>query len=226
MKLKFGAIVVDGSGKIGGHVVSSNRGGKYLRTKVTPSNPSTVAQQNARALLSSLSTAWADLTEAQRLSFNAAVASFATTDIFGDIKNPSGFNLYVKLNANLANASLAAIVAAPEKGEVPYSAITTAVASVGDESFNITFDSAAYAGVAVLVSATPSLSLGKSNVKSEFRGIGVFTPVADTLNVYAEYLAKFGVPTVGGNVSIKIEPVIETGQKGVAQTAKATVVAL
>ena len=96
MKLKFGALVVDGSGKIGGQVVSSNRGGKYLRTKVTPSNPSTVAQQNARALLSSLSTQWADLTEAQRLSFNSAVSNFATTDIFGvkckSFKRWFGFN--------------------------------------------------------------------------------------------------------------------------------------
>jgi len=41
MKMKFGAIVVDGRGKIGGHVASKNRGGAYLRTKVTPSNPQT-----------------------------------------------------------------------------------------------------------------------------------------------------------------------------------------
>lgn len=223
MKLKFGAIVVDGSGKIGGHVVSKNRGGKYLRTKVTPTNPSTVAQQNARALLSSLSTAWADLTEAQRLSFNNAVASFSTTDIFGDIKNPSGFNLYVKLNANLSNAGLAGIITAPEKIEVPYTVINVATASIASTAMTIEFGSAAYDGEIVLVSATPSLSLGKSNVNSEFRGIGAFLVAAGEVDVYDAYIAKFGVPSIGGNVTIKVEPVVATGQKGTAQTAKVVV---
>ena len=39
MKIKFGSEVVDGRGKIGGHVYSKNKGGAYKRTKVTPSNP-------------------------------------------------------------------------------------------------------------------------------------------------------------------------------------------
>jgi hypothetical protein len=223
MKLKFGALIVDGSGKIGGQVVSSNRGGKYLRTKVTPSNPSTVAQQNARALLSSLSTQWADLTEAQRLSFNSAVSNFATTDIFGDLKNPSGFNLFVKLNANLSNAGLALITSAPEKIEVPYDIITDAVASIAGTTFAVNFDSSAYNGVSLLVSATPSLSAGKSNVNSEYRGIGTFVGALGAIEIYDAYIAKFGVPTIGGNVTIKIEPVVATGQKGTAQTVKAVI---
>jgi len=45
MKIKFGSIVVNGSGKLGGHVYSSNRGGNYVRTLATPSNPQTPAQQ-------------------------------------------------------------------------------------------------------------------------------------------------------------------------------------
>ena len=107
MKAQFGALVVAGSGKINGWVASRNRGGAYFRTKVTPLNPSTSAQQNARGILGSLSTQWSQLTEEQRLSFNNAVASFATTDIFGDIRNPSGINLFVKLNTNLINTGQA-----------------------------------------------------------------------------------------------------------------------
>lgn len=223
MKLKFGAIIVDGSGKIGGHVVSKNRGGKYLRTKVTPTNPSTVAQQNARALLSSLSTAWADLTEAQRLSFNNAVANFSTTDIFGDIKNPSGFNLYVKLNANLSIVGLPAISTAPEKGEIPYSQIVSVEGSIVGNSLEVTFAGAEFDGTEMFISATPSLSQGKTNVNSEFRGLGHSIVAGGTVGFYDLYIAKFGVPIVGGNISVKLEPVISTGQKGTAQTAKAII---
>lgn len=58
MKIKYGAGIVDGSGKLNGWVASKNRGGSYMRTKVTPLNPSTSAQQNARGILGSLSTQW------------------------------------------------------------------------------------------------------------------------------------------------------------------------
>jgi hypothetical protein len=46
MKMKFGAIVTEGRGKIGGHVASKNKSGAYLRTKVTPVNRQSVAQSN------------------------------------------------------------------------------------------------------------------------------------------------------------------------------------
>lgn len=223
MKLKFGAIVVDGSGKIGGHVVSKNRGGKYLRTKVTPSNPSTVAQQNARAILSSLSTAWAELTEAQRLSFNNAVADFSTTDIFGDIKNPSGFNLYVKLNANLSITDQALISVAPAKVEVPYSEITSAEATVAGTIFSIEFANGDYNGEEVFVTATPAVSQGLTNVKSRMRGLGHIAVASGLIDIYDLYLAKFGVPLVGGNITIGIEVVMPNGQKSVKQTVKATI---
>ncbi len=223
MKLKFGAIIVDGSGKIGGQVVSSNRGGKYLRTKVTPSNPSTVAQQASRALLSSLSTLWAGLTEAQRLSWNAAVSDFAKTDIFGDIKNPSGFNLFVKLNANLGNVGETAILSAPAKIAVPFSPIASAIFDISSTTGVVTFGNSDYDGELVFVSATPSVSAGKSNVKSEFRGIGFFTVALGVIDVYDAYVAKFGAPAVGANITLQLAPTVATGQKGTPQSIKVLV---
>ena len=50
MKIKWGALVVDGRGKLGGHVAAQNRGGSYLRTKVTPSNPQTTFQTGVRSM--------------------------------------------------------------------------------------------------------------------------------------------------------------------------------
>ena len=224
MKLKFGAIVVDGSGKIGGHVVSKNRGGKYLRTKVTPTNPNTPAQASARALLSSLSTQWAELTQAERLSFNNAVASFATTDIFGDIKNPSGFNLFVKLNANLSGTGQAQITTAPEKIEVPFSPIENAEGLVAGQTISIAFADDAMDGTICLISATPALSQGVSNASSKFRVIGFAPVVLGGISVGAMYTDKFGAFVAGQNFQFKVEPVVATGQKGTGQTVKAAVV--
>lgn len=225
MKIKFGAIVVDGSGKIGGHVASKNRAGAYLRTKVTPTNPNTTAQSNARALLSSLSTQWADLTPAQRQSFNDAVSSYATTNIFGDLKNPSGFNLFVKLNANLGNTFQPQVLTAPEKIEIPYSQLNSADGDVSASTFQLVLNSDDLDGLYVLVSATPPLSQGITNVSSKMRGLGATTVSTSTIDIYDMYVAKFGVPSAGDNIVVGFEVVVSTGQKSTKQTVKAVIVA-
>jgi len=86
MKIKFGALVVDGRGKIGGHVASKNRGGAYLRTKVTPVNPQTSFQNAVRNRLTAFAQAWRGLAASQRAAWNSSVSDFSKTDIFGDIK--------------------------------------------------------------------------------------------------------------------------------------------
>lgn len=223
MKAKFGAIVVAGSGKVGGHVFSKNRGGAYMRTKVTPSNPNTVAQQNVRAVLSSLSQSWGALSDAERLAWQGAVNDWSSTDIFGDIKNPSGINLYVRLNSVLLNSGQAIITVPPLKEEMPYSEIATAIFDVSLSTLVVTFADASYDTVDLAISATPVLSNGVNFVKSQFRRIATVAGAAGAVAAGAAYIAKFGVPTVGGNVRLQIQPVLATGQIGTAQSVKVTV---
>lgn len=223
MKAKFGAIVVAGSGKVGGHVFSKNRGGAYMRTKVTPSNPNTVAQQNVRAILSSLSQSWSALSDAQRLSWQNAVADWTTTDIFGDIKNPSGNNLYVRLNSVLLNSGQATIDVPPLKEEMPYTEISSAIFDVSSSTLIVTFADATYDGVALAVSATPQLSQGVNFVKSQLRRIGTVDGATGAVAVGTEYIAKFGIPTIGANIRLQVQPVLATGQIGTPQSVKVLV---
>lgn len=225
MKIKFGSFVVAGSGKVGGHVAATNRGGAYLRTKVTPLNPNTASQAQTRSLLASLSTAWAGLTDDQRKSWNGAVASFAKTDIFGDLRNPSGINLFVKLNANLSNSGQSLLTEAPEKVEVPFDAIASVGGSVGSEAMVITFSGAGLDGTICKISATPAMSQGVNFVKSQLRVIGYVTVSSGDVDVWVEYVAKFGEPTAGQNIVISVAPITATGQQGVAQNAKAVMTA-
>jgi hypothetical protein len=220
MKMKFGAIVVAGSGKIGGHVASKNRGGAYLRTKVTPTNPQTASQSAVRNTLGSLATGWSELTEAQRLSFNEAVKDFATTDIFGDIKNPSGINLYVKLNTNLINAGLSQITSAPAKVEVFAIAIEEVVfnATVPGSSVIVLTNTAADTQK-VIVSATPKVTPGTSYVKNLFRNINAVAIDNADITFGDEYVAKFGNLVDGDKFFVKVEIVMPNGQKGTAVTS-------
>ena len=49
-KIKFGMMMTDASGKLGGQVFSKNRGGSYVRTKSTPVNRQSSAQMNVRGI--------------------------------------------------------------------------------------------------------------------------------------------------------------------------------
>ena len=225
MKIKFGSFVVAGSGKVGGHVAATNRGGAYLRTKVTPLNPNTASQAQTRSLLASLSTAWAGLTDDQRKSWNGAVASFAKTDIFGDLRNPSGITLFVKLNANLSNSGQSLLTEAPEKVEVPFSSITLCGGSISADSMLVTFANVGLNGSICKISATPAMSQGVNFVKSQLRVIGYLEIDNEEIDVWAQYVAKFGEPTAGQNIVISVAPITATGQQGVAQNAKAVMIA-
>ena len=224
MKLKFGAIVTDGRGKIGGHVASKNRSGAYLRTKVTPSNPNTVAQTQARGILASLSQGWGQLTDSQRQGWNDAVKEWGTTDIFGDIKNPSGINLFVKLNSNLLNIGLASLSDVPAKSEVPAVIVIDAFYRIATDNVSINFNSALANGYIALVRATPKLSAGVSFVKSQFRVIGYGNVVADNLGLVGAYGAKFGVPSVDANIYVSVQFVLLNGQKTTEQKVKLQIV--
>lgn len=225
MKAQFGALVVAGSGKINGWVASRNRGGAYFRTKVTPINPSTAAQQNARGILGSLSTQWSQLTEAQRLSFNNAVADFATTDIFGDIRNPSGINLFVKLNTNLINTGQAPITAAPAKEEFLYSGILSVGMDASTPAGVIALANGDNDANTVLIFATPSLTQGTSFVKNRLRAIGYVAIDVDSIEFGSLYTTKYGSFVAGANIVVGFRIISATGQASVFQSLKATVVA-
>lgn len=205
MKAKFGMVVVSGSGKIGGHVASRNRGGAYFRTKVTPINPQSAAQLTVRNRLAGRSQAWRGLTQAQRDAWNASVGDFARTDIFGDLKNPSGFNLYQRLNNNLLTVGAAAIVAPPVVGAVLSVAIISISPAAATSLIPMVLSAAVPANTAMKIFATAPQSPGKSFVKSEFRLITTLpaasaTPVA----LGAAYVTKFGVWVVGQKLFFKL----------------------
>jgi len=225
MKAQFGALVVAGSGKINGWVASRNRGGAYFRTKVTPLNPSTSAQQNARGILGSLSTQWSQLTEEQRLSFNNAVASFATTDIFGDIRNPSGINLFVKLNTNLINTGQDQITSAPAKEEFLFSPITQVDFDVSSQSSVISLGNSLNDTGQVLVFATPTLTNGTTFVKNRLRLVANVQVDGTLIDFEAGYQAKYGAFAIGANIVAGFRVVSATGQASVFQSATAVVVA-
>lgn len=101
-RVLYTAVVADMRNKLNGNVFSKNRAGAYVRTKVTPVNRRTTAQQNVRSNFAQGAQGWRQLTEAQRTGWNAfGSAQVAGTDVFGNPSKISGFNWYVRLTKNL-----------------------------------------------------------------------------------------------------------------------------
>jgi hypothetical protein len=230
MRAKFGAIVVAGSGKIGGHVASKNRGGAYFRTKVTPSNPRSTAQLNVRSLFTSLSQAWKGLTEEQRTAWNAAVGLYKRTNIFGDLKEPSGINLFQRLNNNLAQIGEAALSAPPLPSEVP-SLFIDGIAAHGDAgTLNISFaPSPAPESCAYVVRASKPMSPGISYSKNQMRVIGFFSGGQESpYAAGSDYVAKYGsLGEAGQKIFVDVTPInTATGQSGTPSSASTIVVVM
>lgn len=206
MKLKWGALVVAGSGKIGGHVAAKNSAGAYLRTKVTPINPRTVDQVAARARMGGNAKAWVLLTDAQRATFNQNATDFTAKNVFGDSIKLSGINVYSRLNNNLGLIGEVSISTAPPAESFAGPTVVAVISNVQGSVLTIGPDLDVPVGAAGVVRATAPQSAGKNFVKSEFRVINIAPEgSADPYDISAAYIAKFGaLPVEGQKVFVEI----------------------
>lgn len=225
-KVKFGLAVSDMRNKLNGSVFSRNRGGAYVRTKVTPLNPQTAAQVGARSLLTSLAQAFRSLTQEQITAWNAATSQWAGTDVFGDVVNPTGLALYVRLNANIANAGGTAITTPPSPvGATALESLSLSAAVTGD-TFDVAFTPASVpAGHTMYVEATQMLSPGINNANSRFRFIDTAAAAAASpQDFFAAQTAKFGALVEGQKVFVRAKFINKTtGEMSLALKASAIV---
>ena len=223
MKIKWGALVVDGRGKLGGHVAAQNRGGSYLRTKVTPSNPQSTFQTGVRNLFGSISAGWSDLTAEQRNAWNNAVDSWKKTNIFGDLKIPSGKALYQRLNQQAQVVAYPALTLPPVKEDIPASNVTAVAIDTTAETITAT---GLYNGTNATIQIFSSgvVSAGTNFVKNLMRMIGHSGGSAyDPSQAFTDYEARFGTPQSGEKIFIGFKVVLPTGQSSPMQVVEATI---
>lgn len=214
-KIKFGMMMTDARGKLGGQVFSKNRAGSYVRTKVTPVNPQTAAQMASRQLLGSLSAGWNALTASAIATWNEAVNDWKSTDIFGDIKVPTGKNLYTALNKNSQGAGGPVIALPPAK--IDFDIIPSTGASFDLTASELTlFTGTVPAGYILQVWATPAVSEGVSYVKNKLRVISnVPAGAVNTATLFTDYVSKFGTPVLGQKIYVGVRYIGTNGQAGV-----------
>lgn len=205
-KIKWGAIVVDGRGKLGGHVFTKTRSGATMRTKVTPVNPQSQAQAAARSRLGGNSMAWRTLTEAQREAWNSLASESGKTNIFGDQYFPTGKNLFTSVNNNLLMIEKASLVTPVKPEALPFIVEMNATVTVATTSILLNIGSEGNVSKCTLVvEATAGFSVGKYNFDGSYRKIMISADGEVPLGtaVWGAYVAKFGVPVVGTKIGFR-----------------------
>ena len=205
-KIKWGAIVVDGRGKLGGHVFTKTKSGATMRTKVTPVNPQSSAQASARSRLGGNSQAWAGLDESQRQGWISLASETSKTNIFGDQYFPSGKNLLTSVNNNLVMTGNVQILDAPTFLELPFIVSMTAVVdTTAGEITLVLGTSGVVNGSALVVEASQPSSPGKYNFDGSYRQITYTTggAVPSKSDLWDAYTAKFGAPTTGKKIAFR-----------------------
>ena len=205
-KIKWGAIVVDGRGKLGGHVFTKTRSGATMRTKVTPVNPQTTAQASARSRLGGNSQAWAQLTESQRRGWNELASETAKTNIFGDQYFPTGKNLFTSVNNNLLLIGGTQLSDPPAFKELPFIVAMSASVDLVTSSITLSITAEGELGSSTLViEASKPLSRGRYNFDGTYRIVS-YQDAEDPINasaLYTTYVAKFGVPSPGTKIGFR-----------------------
>lgn len=104
-KVKFTALVSDMKGKANGSVFSSNKGGSYFRTNKTGGGRKTESWAIQKSSFADLSSTWKTLTEEQQQAWKDATTNYPTTNAFGELRYPTGYELYMRINGTLKAAN-------------------------------------------------------------------------------------------------------------------------
>ena len=217
MKAKWGMMVTDGRGKLGGHVLTKNRQGAAVRTKSSPVQRRSNSQQLMKSRFTYLSQLWRNLTQTQNAAWNAAAPDYIQTNIFGDQYAPTGKNLFMLLNQNILLGG-GTVIYDPVLPVGPAALTTFTIATNSTIAQSLTFGpSPVPADNALIIEATRPLSSGKFTAGTAFRKIAVIAAAATTpFNAFASYVAVFGTPITDKQIFYRATPVnITTGIKGI-----------
>jgi len=106
-RIKFGSIVVEGTGSLGGHTFQNSHGGAQLRTKPVLKKQPSLSQSFIRYFNTELQGGWRTLTDKQRSAWNVYPVSHGVFNKKGDKHHLSGHSLWMQLNYQYISNGLA-----------------------------------------------------------------------------------------------------------------------
>lgn len=208
MKYKS-AMTTQASGSVDGMTAAHNRGGRYMRARTIPVNPSTAFQSQVRNAFTNLVNLWGTLlSQAQRDSWETYGQNVPVTDALGDAINLSGQNWFIGANTPRLQAqtklgsSLALAFQAPpifDRGEFTTPTVDVSEASGIIVSFDSGDDWTSEDGAAMLIYQGRAINPSVNFYKGPYRLIGEIagdsvTPPTNPTTIVPATLAALGYP--------------------------------
>lgn len=173
--MKFQSLIISrGSGSIGGLTYSHNKGGNYIRARVTPTNTNTALQAAVRNAMGSLGVIWGDiLTQVQRNGWANYAANVPLLDQFGDPRNVTALNMYQRCNIPRIQAGLDRVDDAPTTYNLGDVGVVSVAFTAAGNAILVTFDDTDEwldeTGSALLIYCGRAQNPGITYYKSPFR---------------------------------------------------------
>lgn len=202
------------SGKFGGTVGARNKTGMIARNRVKGTNPKTNKQITQRAAFATQSASFRDLTAAERLAWQRAAESgeWPYRNRLGEAAQPSGSQLFNRLNDNIVSVGGTPITTPPLKVAMSQITLGALTSAAGTPALSLVFTGTIGADETLVVEGTFGTSPGVSN-PSRFNKLTNYTSTSPA-NLLASYQAVFGNPIAGTKIFIRCYLVNDTtGQR-------------
>jgi hypothetical protein len=193
-KIKFGAVITDSRGHIGGVAYKWSRYGNIASRVVTPVHHMTPATQRARTFFALYSQRWwSVLTSTQRDDWRALAAANPRPNVWGTEFPLTGHALFIGVNSLLRTAGFAAVDDAPaSQTVVPLSTMTLSVTAPNVAT--VTFTPTPLPSDHVLyIRGRSNFSPGVLNIAGLTSFVDVSaTEETSTYDLSSAWLARFG----------------------------------
>jgi hypothetical protein len=197
--IKFGAVITDSRGSIGGHTFKGSRYGPVLTHHSYPPKRQSGKRSRINANFSALTKRWwSELDASQRTDWRDLAAANPITNRWGDEYPLTGLAYFVKLNQRLFTAGLTQTDDAPSDQTV--ASLLTATLAIGAPSTaTLTFTTSPVVSDHILyLFGTPNLSPATENFEGKFFFLLASAPSATSpLSLSSAWLSQIGALITG-----------------------------
>jgi hypothetical protein len=228
--VKYGSIITDMKGKIGGHVAKGGVSGGILQTKASPPRSTSASGKltkadagkviRPQANTSTNAGLWRNLSGSQRDAWIAAAPNYPFLNKFGLPYTPSGYQLYMSVNNNMLAIGEAALNVPPEVSDIEPTPSFTVTDGAGP-GLSLLWTGTIPSGYTGVLYASVSQSTGKTLDRGRLKAIALIPDsVGATLDITTAYVAVFGSLPVSGNIWFETKLTkADAGRQSVPYTA-------
>lgn len=230
VRLKFGAIITEMKGSLGGTVFQGGHPSPIARNKALLPNSTASQGKLLRAnigaqkqIISALANAWRNISLVDQATWSAGAINFPFTDKFGNSYTASGYQVYMSLNTNLRLIGASTITVCPLPDVITDMGLLTFNWSTGPDTMEITPAVNPSGSELALIFAGWPQSQGRAFEKGRMKLLGNFTTgVGSGFDIKASYIGLYGSFPTAGRIFAQVVLVNNVnGQKGILRTVYA-----